>query len=246
MQPLPQKCRLKKMSDNEYEIKTIEQNDDEFPESLRSLPKNRSPKQIFIQGEILDFRKCVAIVGTRKCSREGQELAHEIATELSINGYTVVSGLAKGIDIAAHAGAIENDGKTIAVLEGLPKIYPPGHENHAQKVQNYGCLLTENFPNSDNLVLALVKRNELIAALSDAIIVVESSESGGAHYAIDYGKKLEKLVITMEPQVENDEFVNGFQKFVEQGAKPAKTAKDVINILDSYEKPKKSKLDDFT
>ena len=50
----------------------------------------------------------------------------------------------------------------------------------------------------------------------------------------------------MEPQVENDEFVNGFQKFVEQGAKPAKTAKDVINILDSYEKPKKSKLDDFT
>ena len=95
-----------------------------------------------------------------------------------------------------------------------------------------GILLTENFPNSDNLVLALVKRNELIAALSDAIIVVESSESGGAHYAIDYGKKLEKLVITMEPQVKNDEFVNGFQKFVEQGAKPAKTAKDVKNILD--------------
>jgi len=76
--------------------------------------------------------------------------------------------------------------------------------------------------------------------------VVESGESGGAHYAIDYGKKLEKLVIAMKPQVENDEFTKGFQKFCEKGAKPAETADDVMNILNTYEKPKKSKLDDFT
>ena len=234
------------MSGVEHEINKIKQNDDDFPESLKSLPKRRIPNEIFIQGEISDFTKCIAIVGTRKCSQEGQELAHEIAVQLSVNGYTVVSGLAKGIDIAAHAGAIENEGKTIAVLEGLPKIYPPEHEKQAKAIQNYGCLLTENFPNSDNLILALVKRNELIAALSDAIIVVESSESGGAHYAIDYGKKLEKLIIAMEPQVKNDKFTKGFQKFCELGAKPAKTSEDVINILNTYEKPKKSKLDDFT
>ena len=234
------------MSDMGHEVRTIKQSDDVFPESLKSLPKNRSPNEIFIQGEISDFTKCIAIVGTRKCSKEGQELAHEIAVQLSVNGYTIVSGLAKGIDIAAHAGAIENEKKTIAVLEGLPKIYPPAHEKQAKAIQNYGCLLTENFPNSDNLVLALVKRNELIAALSDAIIVVESGESGGAHYAIDYGKKLEKLVIAMKPQVENDEFTNGFQKFCEKGAKPAETSDYVMNILNTYEKPKKSKLDDFT
>ena len=106
------------MSDMGHEVRTIKQSDDVFPESLKSLPKNRSPNEIFIQGEISDFTKCIAIVGTRKCSKEGQELAHEIAVQLSVNGYTIVSGLAKGIDIAAHAGAVENEEKTKLVLVG--------------------------------------------------------------------------------------------------------------------------------
>ena len=178
------------------DIQVITQNDENFPESLKNLPKKRTPKEIYLQGEMVDFTKCVAIVGTRNCSQEGQELAHEIATRLVIGGYTIVSGLAKGIDISAHAGAIDSDGKTIAVLAGLPKIYPPQHEGHAQKITNSGCLISENFPNVDNLTLALVKRNEIIAALSDAVIVVESSETGGAHYAIDYAKKIDRLVIS--------------------------------------------------
>ena len=228
------------------DVQVITQNDGNFPESLKNLPKKRTPKEIYLQGEMVNFTKCVAIVGTRKCSQEGQELAHEIATRLVIEGYTIVSGLAKGIDISAHAGAIECDGKTIAVLAGLPKIYPPQHEKHAQKITNFGCLISENFPNGDNLTLALVKRNEIIAALSDAVIVVESSEKGGAHYAIDYAKKIDRLVIAMEPKVEDEELEKGFERFCSQGVKPAKTAEDVINILNSYEKPTKTNLDDFT
>ncbi|MBL77321.1 MAG: hypothetical protein CL763_10435 [Chloroflexi bacterium] len=227
-------------------IQILNKDDENFPESLKNLPKKRTPKEIYVQGEMVDFTKCVAIVGTRKCSQEGQELAHEIATRLVIEGYTIVSGLAKGIDISAHAGAIECDGKTIAVLAGLPKIYPPQHEKHAQKITNFGCLISENFPNGDNLTLALVKRNEIIAALSDAVIVVESSEKGGAHYALDYARKLERLTIAMEPRVEDEELVKGFKRFCSQGVKPAKTAEDVIAILNSYKKPSKTNLDDYT
>ena len=95
----------------------------------------------------------------------------------------------------------------------MPKIYPPQHEKHAQKITNFGCLISENFPNGDNLTLALVKRNEIIAALSDAVIVVESSEKGGAHYAIDYAKKIDRLVIAMEPRVEDEELIKDSRGF---------------------------------
>ena len=230
------------------EIEIIKQNDERFPESLKKLPKGRSPEKLYVQSEDYDFnfQKCVAIIGTRKASQEGLELAFEIANRLVQEGYAIVSGLARGIDAAAHRGALDNHGSTIAVLEGLPNVYPPEHKDLADAIKKTCCIITEHFPNEKNIKFALVKRNEIIAALSDAIIVVESDESGGAHYAIDYGQKLEKLIIAMEPRAKNDEFANGFAKFLSSGAYPAKTVEDVIQILDSYEKPKKNTLDDFT
>ena len=231
------------LSSNEIEI--IKQDDKRFPESLKNLPKGRSPEKLYVQGKDFSFNKCIAIIGTRKPSQEGLELSFEIANTLVQHGFTIVSGLARGIDAAAHKGALDNDGPTIAVLEGLPDVYPPEHKELADAITKSRCVITENFPNEKNIKFALVKRNEIIAALSDAIIVIESSESGGAHYAIDYGQKLEKLIIAMEPRAKNNEIANGFTKFLSDGASPAKTVEDVIQILDSYEKPKKTNLDDF-
>ena len=229
----------------ENQIDCVAQSDPEFPKSLKSLPKSRLPFNIFVQGKKLDYQNCIAVVGTRKCSDQGANISTEIGQILVENGYTVVSGLAVGIDTAAHNGALSKNGKTIAIVASLPEIYPPENKTLADQIKQDGCIITEHFPKGKDFRLALVKRNEIIAALSDVVVVVESSESGGANYAVNYAQKLDKLVIAIEPKTDNEELVKGFEKFKANGAYTADTADKVLEIIKSGKKGKKENLDKF-
>jgi DNA processing protein len=164
-----------------------------YPPSLATI--ENGPVGIYATGEISEERDTVAIVGSRKCTFYGEKLANEFAHGLASRGYTIVSGLAIGVDMAAHAGAIRAGGKTIAVLPGgLDFIYPPENRALYDEIRRTGVLMTECCFGSEVDRSSFSIRNRLITALASATIVVETATGGGsmisARCAIQQRKKL--------------------------------------------------------
>jgi len=228
-----------------HKVDLIQKRHKRFPDSLKNLPRKRSPIMFFSQGEKLDFKNCVAIVGTRSCSSRGDIIARELAGKLAKNGYMIVSGLARGIDRSAHIGAIDAGGKTIAVVAWLPEIYPAEHNALAEDIKKNGCIISEYFLVPEKSKGLFIKRNQIISALSDFVIVVESGPTGGANYAVDYAHKLSKTVITIKPDSENTEFNEGFKKFIENGAIEADSVSQAIEIIKKGITLHQTSLDDI-
>ncbi len=177
------------------EIKSLKLEDAKYPESLKQIYD--PPKEIFYCGNLDVFeRKLVAIVGTRMASAHGESQAFNIAKEMSSRGICVVSGLAFGIDAAAHRGAIEGEGGTIAVIaQDLEHLMPTSNYGLAMKIVNSGGLLiSEKGAYRETKKYEYLKRNRIISALSEAVLVVEAAEKSGAlntaNHAIEQGKEL--------------------------------------------------------
>lgn len=165
----------------------------EYPPSFAAI--ENGPVGVYATGKIPAEREAVAIVGSRKCTFYGEKLANEFAHGLASNGYTIVSGLAVGIDMAAHAGAIRAGGETVAVLPGgLDFVYPPKNRALYDEIRRTGVLMTECCFGNEVDRSSFSIRNRLITALASATIVIETAPSGGsmisARYAIQQGKKL--------------------------------------------------------
>jgi len=165
---------------DEFKITALFFTDDNYPARLKQLAD--SPLLLFYKGNAdLNAQKIVGVVGTRKATEYGKEATRKLVADLASHDVLVVSGLAYGIDIAAHNAALEHNLKTVGVLgHGLNTIYPSQHTAAAKKMVKQGGLLTEyksidpmtqhNFPD----------RNRIVAGMSDAIVVVESAIKGGA------------------------------------------------------------------
>jgi DNA processing protein len=156
--------------------------DDDYPTRLKNCPD--SPVIFFYKGNV-DFEqtKIVSIVGTRQATQYGKDACNRIVDELYQRNHNtiIVSGLAYGIDICSHRAALRNDLPTIAVLgHGLSKIYPSAHAAAAREITKNGALLTEFLSSSPIEPSNFLRRNRLIAGLSDLTIVVESNARGGA------------------------------------------------------------------
>jgi DNA processing protein len=158
-------------------------NDPTYPPLLRSV--DDAPPTLFVRGTWRPFKKAVAIVGTRRPTAEAVDTAQHLGYELARRGYVIVSGLALGIDTAAHLGALSSpDGCTLAVLGGgVLNVYPPENRALANAIALRGMLLCEVHPEAEAKPPALVARNRLISGLCDAVIVIETSDEGGAMYA---------------------------------------------------------------
>ena len=130
----------------------------------------------------------VAIVGTRKASMSGMKAAFNFSKDLVASGYTVVSGLAMGIDTAAHSGALSSSGKTVAVLAcGLDNLYPAVNKKLASSIiQNGGCIVSEYSPGETPLKWRFPARNRIISGLSEAVVVMESPVKSGALITADF------------------------------------------------------------
>lgn len=150
----------------------------DYPKHLAKIPY--PPPVLFVKGSLQDLGSTFSIVGTRRCTRRGYELTKKMAGELGQNGMTIVSGMARGIDTAAHTGAIEAGAKTVAVLGcGVDVVYPPESEEVYQAAINNGAVISElplgmqpyhtNFP----------ARNRIITGLSCGTLIVESEKKGG-------------------------------------------------------------------
>ena len=165
-----------------FKIKPIFYLDKDYPERLSHC--SDSPVMLFMMGETdLNTKKIISIVGTRSATQYGKDLCNDLVTQIADRKHDVliVSGLAYGIDVTAHKAALTNNLQTVAVLgHGLDIMYPATHKAVAKNIMKQGALLTEFLSNSDFLKQNFVKRNRIVAGMSDATIVVESSEKGGA------------------------------------------------------------------
>jgi DNA processing protein len=167
--------------------------DDEYPELLRTI--DAPPPLLYVSGEPLGGSlPCVGIVGARACTRGAARFAQRLGSAIASAGFTVVSGLARGIDAAAHRGALES-GNTIAVLgTGLDVCYPAEHRNLAASITTRGALVTEFPPGLGPRAWHFPARNRIIAGLSRALIVVEAGLGSGAlitvGFALDQGREV--------------------------------------------------------
>jgi DNA processing protein len=179
--------------------------DSEYPINLRQV-FNRPPF-LMSRGHLnSDDRRAVAIVGTRKASRPGLDQARRLARDLSDRGITVLSGLALGIDTAAHMGALDGGGRTIAVLgTGIERIYPPENTALAESILSHGALVSQFWPSAPPTRYSFPMRNVVMSGLAIGTVVIEASSRSGAkmqaRLALEHGKRLflvESLVMQEE------------------------------------------------
>jgi DNA processing protein len=184
-------------------VQTITVLDAEYPANLRAI-YNRPP-MLFVKGRLIEEdEKGVAVVGTRDASAEGVSKARELAFELARRGITVLSGLARGIDTAAHEGALAAGGRTIAVMgAGITyKIYPPENTDLAERVQASGALVSQFWPDAPPRGTNFPMRNVAMSGMAVGTVVVEAGPTSGAkmqaRLALEHGKRvflLESLVM---------------------------------------------------
>ena len=152
----------------------------DYPANLATI--DDAPHLLFVRGTLeAGNDKTIAIVGSRACTNYGRRLAERIASDLARAGWTIVSGLARGIDACAHRGALQAKGHTLAVLAGgLSKIYPPEHADLADEVAASGALVTESCMSMEPMATLFPARNRIISGLSRAVVVIEAAERSGA------------------------------------------------------------------
>ena len=194
-------------------IEILRRGGDHYPQSLNET--NDFPLTLFtsrvLPGEI--WSNAVAIVGTREPSKEACYLALQLAMKLARAGRAVVSGLALGIDTAAHAGALSAHGITVAVLgSGIANIYPEANRKLAARIREKGALLSETHPQWSANAQRLVSRNRIISGLSRAVIVVESDVTGGAMHTARFAVEQGRPVYTFDLPA------GGNQRLIAEGA----------------------------
>jgi DNA processing protein len=204
--------------------------DPDYPQLLLELAD--PPPALFLVGrrELLN-RPALAIVGSRNATPGGNENAAAFARALAEAGLTIVSGLAVGIDGAAHRGALEAAGSTVAVVAtGLDRVYPARHRDLAHAIAARGALLSEFAPGTPPLKENFPRRNRLISGLARGVLVVEATLSSGslitARLAAEQGREVFAI-----PGSIHSPFARGCHRLIRDGAKLVETAQDVLDEL---------------
>lgn len=212
-------------------IRMIKYNDPLFPPKLKKLRDN-IPIMLYHQGNEMEFTNCIAIVGTRNCSTYGAEIARGISRALVEEGYTIVTGLARGIDAAAHRGALSVGGKVVGVLPWIYKPYPPEHERLMQETKKAGCIISEYWYQTKQFDrYKFLERNAVISGMSDVLIAVESSYSGGTRWQVELALSQGRTVVAIEPEKSNELAYEGYKTFVLKGATKASNFSEVLEIV---------------
>jgi len=215
----------------ELEIKTISQENPKFPSLLKEIPN--PPLKIYVLGELPDKEMPkIAIVGTRKATSQGRLIAKEMARKLSEMGFVVVSGLAMGIDSAAHEGVVAAKSKTIAVLAcGLDTIYPRQNENLAKKILELGGAIISEYPiGTPALAHQFLERNRIISGLSIATIVIEAPRESGALVTARLAAEQGREVFVLPGPINHPNYY-GSHKLIRDGARLVSSVDDILEDL---------------
>lgn len=203
---------------------------DEFPRLLREIPD--PPSVLYVRGGLLPTDALgVAIVGTRGASQYGRSQAMRFARSLSRAGLTIVSGLARGIDAAAHQGTLDAEGRSIAVLSsGVADIYPPQHHDLAELIARDGALLSEMPPGTLPKKGMFPQRNRLISGLTLGTLVIEAAERSGALITARLAGEQGREVFAMPGMITAPGF-RGCHRLIRDGAHLLQDPEDVLDAL---------------
>jgi DNA processing protein len=204
--------------------------DPDYPKLLREV--NDPPPVLFIKGTLTEADAwAVGIVGTRQCTVYGREVAEMLGTELARNHITVVSGMARGIDAAAHAAAIKAQGRTLAVLGcGVDVVYPPEHKKLAQQISENGALISDYPIGTPPDAMNFPPRNRIISGLSLGVVVVEADEKSGALITTDFAAEQGRDVFAVPGNIFNRSS-RGTNKLIQNGAKMVLDVNSVLEEL---------------
>ena len=202
--------------------------DDDYPATLRTI-FNLPPFLLYF-GELQpDDALAVAVVGTREPSTDGLEKARRLARLLCARGVTVLSGLARGIDTAAHEGALEGRGRTVAVLgSGILRVYPPENGDLADRIADQGAVVSQFWPTQPPATYTFPRRNVVTSGLGQGTVVIEASATSGAkmqaRLALQHGKK----VFLPSSLVASREWA---RKYLGSGAVEITNVEDIVKLL---------------
>ncbi len=205
--------------------------DNEYPAELKNIYD--PPAILYLLGTLSDRDvDAIAIVGTRSPSIYGKAIAEKITGELADTGITVISGLARGIDSAAHTAAVQRGGRTIAVTgSGLDVVYPPENARLAEQIARNGAVLTEYEPGTKPDAQNFPRRNRIISGMSLGTVVVESSESGGAMITATYALDQNREVFAVPGNI-NEKRSDGTNKLIQRGhAKLITSTGDILEEI---------------
>ena len=211
-----------------------------YPEKLRKTFS--APRYFYYKGSLPGERPAVAIIGARKCSHYGSEIAWRIARELATQGIGVVSGLAYGVDKAAHDGALAGGGPTYAVLGCGPDVcYPRGHrDTYDRIITTGGGIISEYPPGTQPLSWFFPQRNRIIAGLSDGILVTEARKKSGTLITVSFGLEYGRNIYAVPGRVD-DVLSEGCNYLIKEGAKSTVSAADILEDINAVLPGKKSK-----
>ena len=203
----------------------------EYPPLLTEI-EGDTPAWLFVRGALVPADShCIAIVGTRNVTEYGRGLAHRFGLEFARAGWTVVSGLARGIDTAAHKGALDGGGRTIAVTAcGLDMVYPPENRDLMLEVERSGALISEWAPMTSPMSWHFPARNRLVSGLSCAVVVVEAQPKSGALISANFAGDHGRQVFAVPGNVHKPQS-HGPHKLIQEGAMLAQNADDVLAFL---------------
>lgn len=190
-------------------------------------------KKLYFIGKLPETEvKAVAIVGSRKPTSYGREVAEKLSYELAQKGIIIVSGLALGIDAIAHRGALEAGKTTIAVLaNGLNTVYPSSHKELARKIiEKQGALISEYEPSMPPLPHQFLERNRLVSGLTDAVIVVEAAIRSGTLSTATHALNQGKTVFAVPGNITNP-MSAGCNALIRQGAIPVTSIQDILDVI---------------
>ena len=217
-------------------IRFLAMTDQEYPQRLR--PFHDSPAGLFVKGRLPEEeRPSVAIVGARGCTEYGRQLARVFARGLAEEGVQIISGLALGIDGAAHDGSLEFSNCSFAVLGcGVDICYPRENYPLFSRIQESGGLISEFLPGSSPQAMNFPMRNRVISAFSDVVIVIEAREKSGSLITADLALEQGKEVFAIPGRL-TDPLSAGCNRLIQSGAQAALTPADVLEYLGvQYEK----------
>ncbi len=204
--------------------------DNGYPHLLRQIPD--PPPVLYVSGTLRPEDECaVAVVGTRRASAYGREVAHAVATELARHGVTIVSGLALGIDTIAHEAALEAGGRTLAVLgSGLDQIYPPRNRALAEEILKNGAIVSEYALGTGPEARNFPPRNRVISGLSLCVVVVEAGVRSGALITANFAAEQGREVFAVPGSILHPGSA-GCNRLIQDGAMPLLAIEDVLDQI---------------